>query len=170
MGPPAERELSGYGTFHPDGDDKPPISVLIKPWRRPQYQIGWVSLWQGIETGISLMEQAEMESPLTRTEYRVRDILLGSIGFGNWALVNQAEIARRLRVGRAKVSHAIKRLVELNIILQGEKMGRNSEYMVSPAFCFKGKIEEGQKLARQAEKQHRAAKIIPFSKQLSLLE
>ena len=169
-------QISGRGTFWPDKEGEPPTSILVVP-RNRQYQIQWLTLWQDVETGVTLMEQARMERPLTQTEYRVRDMLLGSIGLGNWAIVNQAEIARQLRVHRPDVSSAIKRLIELGIVIQGEKMGRNCQYMISPAFCFKGSLPEGQKLARQAEKEHKAAKVIPFQgeqvpsrKQGSLLE
>jgi hypothetical protein len=110
------------------------------------------------------MEQAYMEKPLTQTEYRVRDVLLGSIGMGNWAVINQAEMARRLRVHRPDVSAAIKRLIELGIVLKGDKIGHSNQYMISPAFCFKGSLAEGQKLAHEAEKQHKA-KVIPFKRE-----
>ena len=118
------------------------------------------------------MEQALLEKPLTQTEYRVRDMLLGSIHIGNWAIVNQAELARRLRVQRADVSRAISRLIELGIVIQGEKMGRNSQYMIAPGFAFKGGLAEGQKSVRKAEKTHKA-KVLQFhpaSEQMSLLE
>lgn len=153
-------DVSGQGTFLPDDGNKSPVSVFVFPKNRT-YQVEWIPLWQGVETGVTLMEQAEWEKPLTQTEYRVRDMLLGSIGLGNWALVNQAEIARRIRVDRARVSQAIKRLIELGIVIQGEKIGRNHQYMISPAFCFKGSIGKGQKLVKEAVKQHKA-KVIPF--------
>ena len=153
-------EISGRGTFLSDDDDKSPVSVFVTPKNRT-YQVDWIPIWQGVKTGVTLMEQAQNEKPLTQTEYRVRDMLLGSIGLGNWAIVNQAEIARRIRVNRADVSKAIKRLIELGIVIQGGKVGRNNQYMISPAFCFKGSIGEGQKLVKEAIKQHKT-KVIPF--------
>ena len=162
----------GLATVWPEDENQAPTSVLVLP-RKREYQVQWLTLWQFVDTGVTLMEQARLEKPLTQTEYRVRDMLLGSIGLGNWAIVNQAEIARQLRVHRPKISAAIKRLIELGIVIQGDKMGRNSQYMISPAFCFKGSLQEGEKLVRQAEKEHKAkAKVLPFqrsSEQLSLV-
>ena len=62
-----------------------------------------------------MTEQAEMEKPLTQTEYRVRDWLMGTIGIGNYVYVNQAEMCRRLRIDKKNASMAIKRLIELGI-------------------------------------------------------
>ena len=78
-----------------------------------------------------MTEQAEMEKPLTQTEYRVRDWLMGTIGIGNYVYVNQAEMCRRLRIDKKNASMAIKRLIELGILLRGPKSGRNNTYMVS---------------------------------------
>ena len=68
-----------------------------------------------------MLEQAQMEKPLTQTEYRVRDYLMGTIGLGNYVYVNQAEMARRLRIDRKNASMAIKRLIELEILIQSPK-------------------------------------------------
>lgn len=161
------KEISGHGTFLPDDETKNPAAILITPKNR-NYTVEWIPLWQGIETGVSLMEQAEFEKPLTQTEYRVRDMLLGLIHIGNWAIVNQAEIARRLRIHRPDVSQAIKRLIELGIVIKGTKMGRNHQYMISPGFAFKGALPEGQELVKKAAKEHKA-KVLHF-KQTSLLD
>jgi hypothetical protein len=152
---------SGYGVFLPNEEEKPPIHMNVIPLEKQRKYSGraWFYVHQDVTTGVSLMEQAEFEKPLTQTEYRVRDMLLGSMGLGNWAIVNQSEIARRIRVQRADVSRAIKTLIERGIVIQGEKMGRNIQYMISPAFCFKGSMDEGQKLLRKSEKQHKAKVI-----------
>jgi hypothetical protein len=56
-------------------------------------------------------------------------------------------------------------LIGLGILLQGPKFGKNNTYMVSPVFCFKGSLVEGQKIAARAVRQHKA-KIIPFHREL----
>ena len=159
-------EISGQGTFWPEKDGKPPVSVFITPKNR-NYNVEWIPLWQGVETGVSLMEQA-IDCKMTLTDYRVRDVLLGSIHIGNWAIVNQAEIARRLRIDRADVSKAIKHLIEFGIVIKGDRMGRNHQYMIAPGFAFKGALPEGQQLVKKAAKEHKA-KVLQF-KQKSLLE
>lgn len=164
---PDKIEISGRGTFIPDDETKQPASILIATKNR-SYSIEWIPFWQGVETGVTLMEQAKYEKPLTQTEYRVRDMLLGLIHIGNWAIINQSEIARQLRIDQADVSKAIKRLIALGIVIKGEKMGKMYQYMIAPGFAFKGALPEGQELVKKAAKEHKA-KVLQF-KQKSLLD
>lgn len=107
------------------------------------------------------MEQAR-EKRLTLTDYRVRDWLLATINVGNWAIVSQKIMAEQLTLDPAEVSKAITRLVEFGIVLRGKKIGRSSQYMINAAFCFKGPLHEGQKLAQQAKKGYEETKVIQF--------
>lgn len=109
-----------------------------------------------------MTEQAVMEKPLSQTEYRVRDWLLGTIGIGNMVHVNQAEIARQLRVHRISVVNAIKRLIELQILIPGPKSGRLCTYMVSPAFCFSGGLGDGIKQRKEVIKETKRGKVMTF--------
>lgn len=157
-----EKYLKGRASVWPEEDGQPPQTVYFQPPKNRKYDARWLLLWQdGSDIGVSMTEQAEMERPLTQTEYRVRDWLMGTIGIGNYVHVNQAEMARRLRIQRADASRAIKRLIELGILIQGPKSGRSNTYMVSPAFCFSGGLGNGLKARNEAIKQHKA-KVIPF--------
>lgn len=160
-----ENNLCGKATLLPDDLEQGPTRVLIYPSReRKKYSQKWLILWQEqSEIGVSVVEQAKMERPLTQTEYRVRDYLLGTIGLGNYVYVNQAEVARELRLARSNVSVAIKRLIELQIVLQGPKVGRSNTYMLNPAYCYFGRIENGVK-ARNKAIQTGKAKVINFNK------
>lgn len=151
--------IDGYGTLKSDRSGEV-ARVFVQPPKNVRYRVEWLNLWQGINTGVSIMEQACWAKPLTQTEYRVRDWLLGMIGIDNWAVVNQAQIARDLRLHKVSVSKAISRLIEEQILIRGEKCGRQNQYRISPAFCFKGKLETGQTYARQAHN----AKIFDFNK------
>lgn len=155
--------LCGEGTLLPANSEQGPTQVLIYPSRkRNKFDERWLILWQGqSEIGVSVVEQAKMERPLTQTEYRVRDYLLGTIGIGNYVYVNQAEVGRELRLARSNVSTAIKRLIELQIIIQGPKAGKSNTYMLNPAYCYFGRIENGIKARRKAI-QYGKAKIINF--------
>ena len=108
-----KKDLCGRAMLLPDESEQGPTPVLIYPSReRKRYDQKWLILWQEqSEIGVSVMEQAKMEHPLTQTEYRVRDYLLGTIGLGNYVYVNQAEVGRELRLARSNVSAAIKRLI-----------------------------------------------------------
>ncbi len=169
-----EKQLKGLATVWPEEEGQAPQTVYFQPPKKKKYPVEWLNLWQNVDTGVSMTEQAEMEKPLTQTEYRVRDWLMGTIGIGNYVYVNQAEMCRRLRIDKKNASMAIKRLIELGILLRGPKSGRNNTYMVSPAFCFKGSLGEGVQVVNQAAKEHKKAKVLHFPtpkpQQGSLLE
>ncbi len=146
--------LKGPATVWPEDGAQPPQTVYFQPPKNRKYNARWLLLWQdGSDIGVSMVEQAKLERPLTQTEYRVRDFLMGTIGLGNFVYVNQAEVARELRLLRHKVCLAIKRLIELNILIQGPKSGRSNTYMVNPAFCFSGGLGNGIQKRREAIKQ-----------------
>lgn len=166
--------FKGRATVWPESEEQSPQTVYFQPPQKKNYPARWLLLWQdGSDIGVSMTEQAEMEKPLTQTEYRVRDWLMGTIGIGNYVYVNQADMARRLRIQRADASRAVKRLIELQILLQGPKSGRSNTYMVNPAFCFSGGLGNGIKQRTETIKQGKA-KVIPFQrgepKQMHLLE
>lgn len=154
--------LSGIATVLPEDPNQTSREVYFLLNKKKRYNIKWLTLWQdSSEIGVSIMEQAENDI-LTKTEYRVRDWLLCTIGIGNFCYVNQAEMARRLNIERATASRAIKKLIELNILIPGPKSGKSNTYQISPAFCFSGKIENGIK-ARREEIDIQKAKILDFS-------
>lgn len=158
----AEEYLRGRATVWPEDSEQAPQTVYFQPPKSRKYDSRWLLLWQEpSEIGASIMEQAENDQ-LTQTEYRVRDWLLGTIGIGNFVYVNQSEMARRLKIERATASRAIKRLIELGILIKGPKSGRSCTYMVSPAFCFSGGLGAGIKARREAIKEGKA-KILPFA-------
>lgn len=163
--------LRGKATVWPEEDNQAPQTVYFEPPKSHKYNARWLVLWQdGSDIGVSMIEQAKMEKPLTQTEYRVRDYLMGTIGIGNCVYVNQSEVARELNIHRISVVNAIKRLIELGILIQGPKSGRNNTYTVSPAFCFSGKLGIGIKERKKAIKNGKASATILQFKQKSLLE
>ena len=163
--------LKGKASVWPEDEEQTPQTVyFVPPHPKKRYPERWLLLWQdGSDIGVSMTEQAE-ENVLTQTEYRVRDWLMGTIGIGNYVYVNQAEMARRLRIERATASRAIKRLIELGILLRGPKSGRSNTYMVSPAFCFAGALGEGIKQRKVVIEEGKRAKIFRLSKVTSQTE
>lgn len=146
-----EIPLQGPAVAVPEDPSQEPQLVYFHQPKPKKYPLNWIVVWQtesGI--GLSIKEQSTMTKPLTQTEYRVRDWLLGTIGVGNYVAVNQTEIAKELNVHRVNVVKAIKRLVELGILLKGVKSGRSNSYMINPAFCFCGQIQHGIQQRKQA--------------------
>lgn len=155
--------IKGLASVWPEEDSQKPQTVYFQPPVKRKYDARWLLLWQdGSDIGVSMTEQAVMEKPLSQTEYRVRDWLLGTIGIGNMVHVNQAEIARQLRVHRISVVNAIKRLIELQILIPGPKSGRLCTYMVSPAFCFSGGLGDGIKQRKEVIKETKRGKVMTF--------
>lgn len=143
--------LHGPAIAVPEDPDQDPQLVYFQKPKNKKYPVQWIVIWQ-TETGVGMgiKEQTMLTKPLTQTEYRVRDYLLGTIGVGNYVLVNQTEIAKDLHVHRVNVVKAIKRLLELQILLKGPKSGRSCSYMINPAFCFSGMLHNGIQQRKKA--------------------
>ncbi len=153
-----KKYIRGKATVWPDDEEQEILTAYFVPPKKTRYSAKWALLWTD-ETGAGIVEQAQMEKPLTQIEYRVRDYILGTIGIGNYVYVNQAEVGRQLRIDRAHISRAIKRLIELQILVAGPKSGRSNTYMVNPAFCFAGGLRNGIQARREAKQ---SGKILPF--------
>lgn len=113
-----------------------------------------VIFWQtpsGI--GMSAAEQAMMEKPLTQSEYRVRDFIMGSLGIGNFTAIKQTEIAKKLNMSRQAVHSAIKRLMNLNILQVEYSPAGAKLYKFNAAFCFCGGLGNGVKARKEAIKE-----------------
>lgn len=113
------------------------LAVDIRDEPKIDYGFEWISLFKSPSgIGMSLIEQAEMEKPLTQTEYRVRDWILGHMDNRNRVFICQADIARALNVCTSNINRAVKRLVTLGILIIAGKVGKSNIYKLNPAFCF----------------------------------
>lgn len=72
--------------------------------------------------------------------------LLSVLDQHNYLLVNQAALAKSLSLQRPNVSRSIRRLIELEVLLPGPKVGTHCTYRLNPLFGWKG-----------PNKQHRVA-------------
>ena len=73
--------------------------------------------------------------------WRVWSFMVGKLGFENWIILPQREIAASLDMHEANVSRAIKKLLAKKIILKGPKIGRTSAYKLNSKYGWRGKIE-----------------------------
>lgn len=155
--------VSGLATVWPDDIQQEPITAYFIPPYKKKYSVEWLTFWKtSSDIGVGLMEQAVSEN-LTLSDYRVRDYLIGSIGIGNYVFVNQREVARNLNLNKSTVNESIKKLLTLKIIIAGPKSGRSNTYMVNPAFCFFGALNDGVKARNQAIKNEKS-NIIQFKR------
>lgn len=157
----------GSATILPDDPDLPSFDAYLHFIRRKRnYSTRWAILWlDSSEIGVGIMEQAK-SMEMTLSDYRVRDYLISTIGIGNFVSVNKSEISKNLNIHRITVYESIKKLCSLGILIAGSKNGRNCSYMISPAFCFFGKIDNGIKERKEIIKKGNA-KIINFNKSIN---
>ncbi len=134
---------------------------VINDQPKNNYKTEWATLFLGDES--FLQEQAMMEKPLTQTEYRVRDYVMSLIELGNAAPINLEYVAQALRIKRPNVSKAVKRLVELGILIKGPKNGVNYCYAVSPEIAYRGSRGKAEYLQREIKSARRSGVLINFT-------
>jgi predicted transcriptional regulator len=71
-------------------------------------------------------------------DYKVLFAMLKHVEAENHITVSQVKIARVLSMSTPQVNRAIKRLIEVGILLRGQKEGISCMYQVSPEFAWKG--------------------------------
>ena len=92
---------------------------------------GWVALYQQAISKIADMN-------LTTEQYRVFLKLLSKVDFENYLTISQKELSEELSMKQPNVSKAIKKLCELNIIVEGPRAGLNKTYRLNPYVAHKG--------------------------------
>lgn len=118
-----------------------------------------VAVWVGLKPKISerwymtfqdSLEALATDKDLTLEHHRVLQILMSRLDFQNFIQIPQSEISSKLDMDKAKVSKAIKLLVDKKILFRGPKIGRSSSFRLNPHFGWKGKVSN----LREAQKDH----------------
>ena len=92
---------------------------------------GWIALYQN--PSIWLAQQR-----LTGEQYSVMHVLFGKLDFDNYLRIGLKEIAELLNMQVAHVSRAMKKLKELEIIVEGPPAGKFKTYRLNPYIAHKG--------------------------------
>ena len=87
------------------------------------------------------LETLAKDRTFTLEMWRVWSFMVGKLGFENWIILPQKEIADSLNMDKGNVSRAIKNLLKKKIILRGPKIGRTSAYKLNSKYGWKGKLE-----------------------------
>lgn len=82
---------------------------------------------------------AENGRKIGQEGFMVLMFLMGSLDYENDIAVSQVKVAERLGMQRQGVYRAIKKLIAMGIIEQGESLGNMPSYRLSPTFGWKGK-------------------------------
>ena len=73
--------------------------------------------------------------------WRVWGYLMSRLGFENWLVISQSEVAESLGIRRPHVSRAMKKLIDKEVIVKGPKVGRYNAYKISSQYVWKGTIQ-----------------------------
>ena len=120
------------------------VFVYAPAPRRNGFRNGWVSMNQD---ALGIIKQ------FTRVEdFRVLMALLERLDFENLIQVSQADIARDLKMDRAQVNRAIKRLIAADAIIEGPKIGISKSYRLNPNFGWKGSAKNHNKALHEERK------------------
>lgn len=98
------------------------------------------------------MNQAALEiiaTELSHEQTRVLMILLSELDYENYIQVAQVDIGEKLKMQKTNVSRAMKNLMQMDVILEGPKIGRSKTYRLNPQFGWKGTVSNHKKALRQ---------------------
>jgi len=124
------------------------------------YGNGWLMISQE-----SLREIAR-DKDIKGETFRVFLYIIGILDFENWIHIPQKEIAEYLGMHKTVVSRSIKKLIDKEIIVKGDKLGKSYIFRFNPNFGWKGKVknldeyreekykEEIDKLKKQINKEN----------------
>ena len=122
---PKEREC--LAILGEDGE----VTGYLSKTRKNVLGVHWVATFQD---GLTWLAQQDM----TGEQWRVLAYLLGRLDFDNYLKVQQTEISDKLHIKKPKVSRAMKKLAELDIITVGPMAGRSKTYRLNPRIAHRG--------------------------------
>lgn len=101
---------------------------------------GWLMAWQ------EGFERLATDRDMTLEALRVLHYVFARLDFENHLRLSQADIARALDMKASSVSRAMKLLLEKDILVVGDKVGRSHTYRLNTSFGWKGKVKNLRKL------------------------
>lgn len=126
--------------------------TIIPVKHQNAFKRGWVAMSQP-ETEIIAL------SDLTGDDLRVFLMIVARLDFENFILINQSELARKMGMRQPHVSRSLKRLVDMEVLIEGPRAGASRTYHLNPTFGWKGSaknhknvIELDKKKAKKAPK------------------
>jgi len=146
-------------------DDKNKVTGYFRLRRKNKLGVHWVALFQD---GISMMG----DLGLTGEQWNVWAKLIKHLDFDNYLRVSLKELAEELNMQETHVSRAMKRLKELNIIIEGPMAGRFKTYRLNPYIAHRGTKNIANTMCEWAElkEKHRKKKKMQVQKDDELQE
>ncbi len=109
------------------------VAYVVPKRRNGFHQEGWVAMAQG-----AAMIFAQRRKELGEEGFAVLLAAMAKLDFENLLVLNQAELARELGMDRHHVNRALKRLIAMDALLEGPRIGINRSYRLNPRFGWKG--------------------------------
>lgn len=126
-----------------------PVYVAGKAkWRKDGWFVGFQDAFGILAT----------DKEMTGEVLRVWMHLMSRLGFENFIVVEQKEIAVALTLQKTHISRSIKILVEKGLLIKGPKIGRSTSYRLSLDIAWKGSAKEYNKNI-ELSKQHAAKEL-----------
>ena len=105
------------------------------PIKQKNLGTGWIALYQNPAGWLA-------QQRLTGEQYSVLFALFSRLDFDNYLRVSRQEIAEFLNMQATRVSRAMKKLKELEIIIEGPPAGKFKTYRLNPYIAHKGSNTE----------------------------
>ena len=105
--------------------------AYVTPKRKNGFGTGWIAMAQN---AMDLLADSDLDGQ----GWRVLAKLIGRLDFENLLVLNQAELARDLKMQRQNLQRSIKKLIELGVLLEGPRIGVSRSYRLNPEFGWKG--------------------------------
>ncbi|MBY5927472.1 MULTISPECIES: replication/maintenance protein RepL [unclassified Halomonas] len=131
-----------------------PVNVISVPIRNYNaFKGGWLAMSQ-----VALKKIVTNEK-MNQTDYKVFLSICAHLDYENYLMVQQKEIALEIGMQPTHFNRSLKKLVQLNILELGDKVGRSNTYRLAPDVGWKGTAKNHKKeFVEKAEKATEAVK------------
>lgn len=127
------RAINVASLVTPDGEIQPEGRLIFVPTR---WQNGFREGWFAMSTdGI----QALAASNMGAEDWKTFAILSANLDWENYVQVNQAELAKQVGLKPSNFSRSLRKLIEMDVLRPGPKVGRQRTFIMSPIHVWRGK-------------------------------
>ncbi|WP_319784512.1 hypothetical protein [Oceanisphaera sp. IT1-181] len=108
----------------------------------PKRVNGFGKEWLAMSQAAALMFA---KSDLSASDMKVFFALLAKLDFENLLVLNQSEIAREIDMDRHNMNRSIRKLLALEVLFEGPRIGVSRSYRLNPNMGWKGSASNHRK-------------------------
>lgn len=124
------------------------MPIVVARKHRNAFVGGWVTVSQDVLLLLANRERFD----LTEYDLRVLLALMGKLDLENYVQINQSQLAKEIGILQPNISRSIKKLLEIEVIKRGPKVGNTWSYRLNPEFAYKGKVKDHRKVIKEWQK------------------